>query len=171
MSEPATTNAPAMSEQEQRAALVREALTWERTPFAWGQCVKGLGADCGRFVAGALAGAGVKQINLAALPQIPQGWFLHTATGAASPFVAEILRYAAEYELTPGRRPLAGDIVVAKLGRDWAHSAIVIEWPKVIGCASGFCVTVWRDIHRSPQFGSRALRFFDPFAPAAGTGK
>lgn len=150
--------------------MVSEALTWKGTPFVWGQCVKGLGVDCGRFLAGVMNGAGVKQIDMASFPQLSPQWFLHKSEDAKSPFVEQILRFTVEYQLTPGRVPQPGDIVVAKFGHDYAHSAIVVAWPQVIASAAGFCVTIWRDIQRSPQYGTRPRCYFDPFDPAAGTG-
>ncbi len=39
-----------MTEAEQRAAIVKEALTWLGTPFVYGACVKQVGVDCGRFL-------------------------------------------------------------------------------------------------------------------------
>lgn len=154
-----------MTEDQQRAAVIAEVLSWQRTPFEWGQCVKGAGVDCGRFLAGVMNGASVKQIDLGSLPNLSPQWFLHRPDES---FLDQIRRFAVEYELEPGRTPRPGDIVVARFGRDYAHSAIVIDWPKVIGCATGHCVTIWQDIRRSPQYGSRKLRYFDPFAKQDG---
>jgi len=144
--------------------VVREALTWQRTPFVWGACVKGVGVDCGRFLAAVVNAAGVKQIDMNSFPAISPQWFLHKAEDAESSFVEQILRFTVEYRLASGRVPLPGDIIVAKCGRDYAHSAFVVDWPRIVGAASGYCVTIWQDVHRSPQFGTRPLRYFDPFA-------
>jgi len=151
--------------QERRNSVVAEALTWVGTPFAWGQCVKGVGVDCGRFLAAVGNASGVKQIDMESFPQISPQWFLHRSDEA---FLNQVRRFAVEYELVPGRVPLPADIVLAQFGRDYAHSAFVIAWPKIIGCASGHCVTPWQDIGRSPQYGTRRRRYFDPFHPDAG---
>lgn len=165
----------------QREAFVREALTWVRTPFEWGACVKGAGIDCGRFPAACANGAGVKQIDMNSFPQISPQWFLHKRDDEESPFIEQILRFTKEYHLARSGVPSdgglqikptpdPGDIVVAKCGRDYAHSAIVIAWPRIVGAAPGHFVTEWQDIYRSPQYGTRPLRFFDGFATGAGSG-
>lgn len=150
-----------MTEQEERTAVIREALTWQRTPFMWEACVKGVGVDCGRFLAAVYNAAGVKSIEIPKLPHLPPQWFLHSNKDS---FLDLIRPFAVEYGLAAGAQPRPGDIVVAKQARDWAHSAIVIAWPSVIGAAYGHCVTVWRDIHTSPQYMHRELKFFDPWA-------
>jgi len=155
-------------EEEQRQAVVREALTWVRTPFHWEQCIKGVGVDCGRFLAATFNGAGVKKIDIEKLPHFPPLWFMHKRDAAPSPFLEQLRTYAVEYELRPGQIPRPGDLVVAHFGRDWAHSAIVAEWPSVVGAAYEHCVTVWRDIHASPQYAHRELKFLNPWDPAAG---
>jgi len=153
-----------LHELEERRRVVEEALTWRRTPFMWEQMVKGVGVDCGRFLVGALNGSGVRNIDIKGVPHWSPQWFLHKREGDPSPFIEQITRLiGAEYHLEPGCAPLPADIVVAKCGRDWAHSALVIEWPKVIACASDHCVVVWDDIRTSPKFGKHALRYFDPW--------
>jgi cell wall-associated NlpC family hydrolase len=147
---------------EQRQAVLRIAPTWIGTPFQYGQCVKGPkgGVDCGRYPAAVLKEAGVIDIDIAKLPQLPPLWFLHNTTGS---YLEIIRRYATEYELQPGEQPRPGDLVIVKFGRDWAHSAIVLDWPKIIGAAYDHCVAIWRNIYLSPQFGTRELKFFNPF--------
>jgi hypothetical protein len=154
--------------REQRQAVVREALTWLRTPFMYDQCVKGVGVDCGRFLAAVFNNAGVKRIDIAKLPHIPPGWFLHKQKDAPSPYLSAILTYSVEYNLAPGQIPEVGDIVLAKEARDWAHGAIVVAWPKVIGSAYEHCVTLWENIHTSPQYSHRELKFLNPWDLAAG---
>jgi hypothetical protein len=160
-----------MTAPEQRQAVVREALTWRGTPFEYGQCVKGVGVDCGRSIASWLNDSGAKQIDIPELPQLSPQWFMHRSDES---FLDQVRRFAMEYRLSNAalldlwsgpvkRLPEPADIVVAKCGRDYAHSALVILWPMVIGAACEFQVTVWTNIFRSPQFGARELRFFDPF--------
>lgn len=156
------------TEAQARAAVIAEALTWERTEFMWEAAIKGTGVDCGRFLAASFNGAGVKKIDIAAFKRIPADWFMHKKDDAPSPFLEQIEQYAVRYELAKGQIPQPADLVVAKCGHDWAHSAIVIAWPKIIGAAFGHCVTVWRDIRRSPQFMNRQLVFLNPFDPKAG---
>lgn len=156
---------------DQRQAVVHEALTWQGTPFEYGQCVKGAGVDCGRSIASWLNASGVHGIDISGLPRLSPQWFMHRSDES---FLDQVRRYAVEYRLEnrprpdpwngPVKiRPEPADIVVAKCGRDYAHSALVILWPMVIGAAMEFKVTVWKNIFESPQYGPRELRFFDPF--------
>lgn len=154
-----------MTEQEKRAVVVKEALTWEKTPFHWEASIKGVGVDCGRFPAMVFNGAGVKKIDLSTFPKLSPQWFLHTSEPL---YLNELKKYSMEYELQFGQIPQPGDIVIARYGRDWAHTAIVVEWPKVVAAAAGFCVTVWQDIFKSPQYAQRKLKYLNPFHPEAG---
>ncbi len=147
-----------MTEADQRAAVIREALTWQGTPFMWEACIKGVGGDCGRFLAAAFNGAGVKSIQIENLPHLSPQWFQHASDES---FLKLIRPFAVEYALAPGQIPKPADIVVARQGRDWAHSALVIAWPRIIGAAYGHSVTVWNSIFRSPQYMNRDLKFFD----------
>ena len=154
------------------------------------------GVDCGRFLASALI-AGGKRIVISDLPHLPPGWFFHRGEDCASsegrvargqsPFLDIIREYAVEYRLqtfaeSRGQgiglavqsdalrakaKPEPADIVIAKCGRDWAHCALVIAWPRVIAAACEHVVTVWENIYRSPQYMNRELRFFDPWIEEA----
>jgi hypothetical protein len=153
-----------------RGDVLREALTWTGTPFVWEACIKGVGVDCGRFLAASFNGAGVKHIDIKSFPRFSPQWFLHKRDDEPSPFLEQLQRFAVEYKLgdTGKKTPAPADLIVAKMGRDWAHSALVVAWPHVIACLSGFCVAEYQDIHRAPQFGTRQFRFLDPFDPKAG---
>ncbi len=166
-----------MTEAEERQAIVKEALTWVGTPFFYGACVKGPkgGVDCGRFPAAVLKAAGVlPNLDLAKLPKLPAKWFLHCSKEMLGPMIAQ---YAKEYRVAhPGApaqpaqaatleakvMPEPGDIVAAKYGKDLAHCAIVVAWPKVVAAACESVVCVWQNIFTSPQYMHRPLRFFDP---------
>jgi cell wall-associated NlpC family hydrolase len=153
-----------MTEIEQRARVIAVAMSWEQTPFAWGACVKGAGVDCGRFLGAVFTEAGVCQVDLDHIDQPPPQWFKHRASGS---YLNIIRSYAAEYSLAPGQHPQMADIVVAKYGFDWAHSAIVIAWPKVIAAVAAELgtVTVWPSLLRSPQYAGRPLKYFDAWRP------
>lgn len=149
-----------MTEEEQRQAVIKEALTWENTPFLWEGTIKGVGIDCGRFLACVFKNAGVKDIDIKSLPHLTPNWFMHNADES---FLNIVRLFATDYDLLPGQIPRPADIIVVKHGRDWAHSAIVLDWPKVIGAAYGFRVTTWKNVYLSPQFGHRPLKFLDPW--------
>lgn len=146
-----------LTESDERAALIREALTWRGTPFRWECCIKGVGADCGRFIAGAANNAGIRNIDIAKLPRMSAQWFLHKSDES---YVHIIEQFAREIHLKPGDNPKPGDIVVVQVGKDWGHSALVMAWPKIIGAATQHCVTIWNDINTSPQYMNRRKRFF-----------
>jgi hypothetical protein len=164
---------PVLTVAEQRRAAIREALTWRGTPFDFNQCVKGAGVDCGRFPAAALNAGRVEQIVIADLPKLSPQWFLHRKEGDLS--LLDLIRhFAQEYSLRPNGMhelwsgphkavPEPADIVVARCGRDWAHCALVIQWPRVIGAAMEHVVTEWHNIFVSPQYMNRELAFFDPW--------
>lgn len=149
-----------MTEREQRLEAVRVARTWKGTPFVWGMGIKGEGADCGRFLGGVFNEAGVKTIDMTAIKNPPPKWFLHKSSES---YLDIIRQFATEYERQPGQKPQAGDIVVAEYGRDWAHAAIVAEWPCVIGCLFGYCVAEYQSIYRAPQYMDSRWKFFNPF--------
>lgn len=149
-----------MMDTQQRLAITTEAITWKGTPFVYGACVKHVGVDCGRFPAAVLKNVGLlPDLNLATLPQLPPMWFLHCTEELYPPIIA---LYATEYQLSKGEIPQPGDVVIAKYGRDYAHSALVLAWPKIIAAACEHCVCIWQNIHTSPQYAGRALRYFNP---------
>ena len=141
-----------------RAAVVTEALSWQGTPFQSGARLKGAGVDCGNFLAAVYSATGFTLPS--PLPQLPPNWFLHRDDGRFSQVIGE---FAPEYKLSE-HQPQPGDIILVKAGHDWAHAAIVIAWPSVIGAAAGFVVTLWRNLNTSPQYTARPIRFFDPWS-------
>lgn len=113
-----------MTEQEGREAVVKEALTWEGTPFHDCGMVKGAGVDCLRFLYAPYRAVGL--IEEIEIPEYSAQWFLNRKEER---LIQAILSAGAkEIELPP--QP--ADIVVVKFGRVFAHSAIVIDWPKII---------------------------------------
>lgn len=114
-----------MTEQEQRAAVIAEALTWERTPHHNGAHIKGAGVDCGWLPIMVYSTVGL-------LPKIepgryPADFMLHRN----QEWYKEI---ADKYgkKLPDGQLPKPGDFVLYKFGRIYSHGAIVIEWPRII---------------------------------------
>ena len=105
------------NEQTQREAVIAAARTWVGTPYHDMGKVKGVGVDCGTLLASVYQEAGV-------VPQIvledysPQ-WYLHRDDPR---YLDEILKYAHEIET-----PAPGDVVVYRIGRQFAHGAIIVE--------------------------------------------
>jgi cell wall-associated NlpC family hydrolase len=112
-----------MEEQQQRLAVVQEALTWLGTPYHHQGRIRGAGVDCGMLLLEVFEAAGVMPHHE---PEpYPTDWFLHKG--------AEIYfdHFAQHTEPVVGT-PLPGDIVLLRVGRCIAHGAIVIAWPKVV---------------------------------------
>lgn len=113
-----------MTEKELRDAIVKEALTWRDTPFHDCAMVKGAGVDCLRFLYAPYRAVGI--IDEIEIPQYSPQWFLNRNENR---LIEAILSIGAKE--IPGP-PEPADVVVVKFGRVYAHSAIVIDWPKII---------------------------------------
>jgi cell wall-associated NlpC family hydrolase len=113
-------------ESEQRAAIDRVAREWIGTPFHDCSCIKGIGTDCAHLIKGVFCEAGI-------LPDFvidaysPQH-FLHSDR---EEFLEYVTRYAHEIER---ERSQTGDIVLYKIGRAFAHGAIIVApgWPHIV---------------------------------------
>ena len=121
-------------EAKQRAAVVREALTWQRTPWHHHACVKGTAVDCGRFMLAVFKAAGVIEYQDPA--PYSRDWMMHNDE---SLFLAEVEKYASRVYSDP----FPGDIALFKYGQCISHGAIVIDWPQIIHAyAPARCVTL-----------------------------
>lgn len=105
-----------MSEVE-RAAYVAAARSWIGTPFHDNASVKGVGVDCAQLVRAAALETGLREIEPTG-EYSPQ-FMLHRD---AEILVTFIKRYAVEIEADRARE---GDLVVYKIGRVFAHVAIL----------------------------------------------
>lgn len=112
---------------EQRAAVVAEALTWQRTPWAHRGRVKGAGVDCAQFVIKCYAGAGV--IADFDTGEYPRDWHIHKDQERFLTFVPSFAVEIAEADIGPG------DLVLCKIGRVFSHGVIVVAWPQGIHAA------------------------------------
>jgi len=122
-----------------RARVCETAHTYLRTPYHHHGLLKGIGADCATFpvmvfmelgllTKEALAAEGSKTFELrdgVLTPVYSSQWFLHHGEEI---YLADILRFADEID----GPPQPGDLALFKVGRLFAHGAIVIEWPLVI---------------------------------------
>lgn len=114
---------------EQRSALVAEALGWIGTPYVSNGRVKGRagGADCLTFIAGAFEDAG--QILPLAIPAYAPDWHLNQTEEL---YLQGVRDHCVEVSPPPARLPLPGDIVMWKFGHCFSHAAIVVKWPIVV---------------------------------------
>ncbi len=133
-------------EQRQREMVVAEARTWLRTPYHHNQRTKGAGVDCANLPAAVYAAAGM-------IPEIPPEeysaqWHLHCNSDDPDTerYLKRVLEYAREFSGPPG----PADFVLWKVGRRWAHGAIVIEWPVIIHAAARAGEVILGDALRDP---------------------
>mgnify|MGYP003587025146 CR=1 FL=1 len=110
-------------EREQREAVVKEALSWLKTPYHHMGRVKGVGVDCGMLIAEVFEGAGL--IPKLDIGYYPLDWHLHRSEER---YMGWVRRYAAEVS----RPPLPGDVILYQWGRCMSHGAIVVEWPLLV---------------------------------------
>jgi len=110
--------------KKQQQAVVSEAMTWVGTPYHRGAKIKGVGVDCGQFLIGVFEGAGYLQPGECDPGYYPHEIHLHRAEER---YLEWILKFC-----TKVQNPQPGDIAMFRFGQSSSHSAIVIEWPKVI---------------------------------------
>lgn len=97
---------------------------WIGTPFLPGNCTKGRGCDCGSFLAGVFAEAGVIE-----LPALGPYNYLGPAMRGDGFYVETIRRYADSIGEGAAK---PGDVVLYVLGRAPSHAALVIDWPRAV---------------------------------------
>jgi cell wall-associated NlpC family hydrolase len=114
-----------MSSEGTREMVVAAAATWLGTPFHDNAAIKGVGIDCAHLLAEAYEEAGIIP-HLEIQPYSPQ-WFLHRSTEL---FIGYVLAAGAHEIEEPAAQ--AGDIVMYKVGRCYAHGAIIVAWPRQI---------------------------------------
>lgn len=140
-----------MTEAEERAAVVAEARKWIGTPYHHAAMIRGVGVDCATLLAAVYSDAGVVDVP-ALLPYSPQ-FFLHRSD---EKYLAEVMKYA--HETTD---PKPGDIVVYKMGRSFAHGAIIVDpgWPAIIHAVQEAGM-VYEDRGDAGRLAGREHRFF-----------
>ena len=150
-----------MNEAEGRLAIVCEAQSWIGTPYNSCQIVKGRrgGVDCGMFPLAVYADLGFIPKEFDPRPYSPQ-WHVHRDL---EKYLEYTLRFSKEVLGPPARKPLGGDFILFKLGRVFAHGAIVLNWPMIIH-ATAYDGIMPEDVSKNTT-GKRALmnvpqRFF-----------
>lgn len=136
-------------EQSERAAVVAEALRWLGTPYHHAARIRGAGVDCAMLLAEVYRAAGV--VPAVAPEAYPPDWHLHR----------DIERYLGwvERHARPTEAPLPGDAVLFKVGRCFAHGAIVIDWPGIVEARLGLGVII-SDALADQFLANRQRRFF-----------
>ena len=115
-----------MLTDQQRKNIVRIAREWAGTPYKGCSRMKGCGCDCLTFVSGVYQEAGL-------LPQdlpIPVVYSMNAGQHVeTTEYIDGISTYFREI---PESEVKVGDIVMYKLDKAFAHSALVEEWPKFV---------------------------------------
>ncbi|MDR3471594.1 MAG: hypothetical protein P4M09_07870 [Devosia sp.] len=141
-----------MTEEEGRAAIVREARTWLRTPYHGGARIKGVGVDCGQLAIGVYANAGV--IEAFEPDPYPLDWHIHRDVER---YMLTVMRFGREI----GRDEVGpGDLALYKFGRVFSHGAIVIDWPVVIHAVLRDGVVTLGDAETDVDLVGRPVRYF-----------
>ncbi len=112
------------SDRHERQAVIDEAVTWIKTPFAHMQCCKGAGVDCANFLYGVFRNVGFAPVLQ--IEQYPPDWYLHRNEERFLGWVEKFGRPITGPPFKPG------DVVMYRYGRTFAHSAIVVAWPTII---------------------------------------
>ncbi len=114
-----------MTQQEQRHAVVTEALSWQRTPHHNGVRLKGVGVDCGQFPLAVYEAVGLIS------PTKPERYSPQFHLHRDKEWYLNLCMQLGK-ELPKSTIPQMGDFVLYKVGRVFSHGAIVIEWPRII---------------------------------------
>lgn len=147
-----------MTEQEQRERVVRVARTWLGTKYHDHGEVKGAGVDCATLLKCVYVEAGIMEpFDIG--HYAPQH-FLHQEEEQYLSYVMPRGREVSEAEAKPG------DMVLYKVGKVYAHGAIILSpgWPSIIH--AHFAVRhVIEGNGRNPHLGTPVLgvRFFSPW--------
>jgi NlpC/P60 family putative phage cell wall peptidase len=141
-----------MTEPEDRAAVVAEALSWLRTPYHHAARLKGVGVDCAQLVIGVYANAGF--IEAFDPDAYPPDWHLHRS---AERYMIDVLKYAREITIEAIG---PGDLILYKFGRTYSHGAIVVDYPQVVHAVLRDGSVTLGDADRDVELIGRPTRFF-----------
>lgn len=129
------------------------ARTWLRTRYHDCACVKGAGVDCAQIIRAVFEEAQL-EAPIKIEPYSPQ-WFLHRSR---EKYIEKVLERA--HEITEAQA-LPADIVLYKIGRCYAHGAIIVDpgWPRIVHAYKPARTVIEDDGSMGP-LGERPRRFF-----------
>lgn len=117
------------TEAQERAAIVAEAISWVGTRYHHMGRVKKTtlgtgGTDCAQLLYCVYRNVGL--IDEIPLEYYPPDWHLNRSVER---YMNEVMKHACETET-----PLPGDVVLYRMGRAYAHGAIVVDpgWPSIV---------------------------------------
>lgn len=113
-----------MNEEEGRAAIVAEALTWLRTPYHHRAGLKGVGVDCAQLVLKIYANVGL--IEDYDTGEYSMDWHIHRDIER---YMVEVLKFGSPIPVSEAKN---GDLILFKFVRVFSHGAIVVAPNQVI---------------------------------------
>jgi cell wall-associated NlpC family hydrolase len=138
-----------------RADIVREALSWELTPYHPSAQLKGVGVDCAMFPLAVYRAVGL--VPDGENPVYSQQWMLHRDEEQFLGWVRKFAREIKRADVGPG------DFAIWKFGRCFSHGAIVLDAPEVIHAVILGGGVVRGNIDRDVDLISRPVKFFTLF--------
>lgn len=108
---------------QQRDRIVAVAESWRGTPYRGCTCQKGVGADCGQLIKGVFLEAGFCRDGIPTPGSYSLQVTQHRRSTVYRDIVERYMREIPESEVGPG------DVVLFRLGKEFAHGAIVKSWP------------------------------------------
>lgn len=135
---------------KRREDVIVEAMTWLRTPYHHRGTIRGVGVDCAQFPMQVYAACGF--LEAFDPGEYPPDWHLHRSDerylGAVRARAREIDPPSAD----------VGDFVIFRIGRCFAHGAIVVSWPRIIHAVVDRCVML--DEATNGRLSERPLKAF-----------
>jgi cell wall-associated NlpC family hydrolase len=145
-----------MTEAEERAAIVAEALSWSATPYHERAMIKGVAADCALFPFATYLAVGKIPADTEP-PEYSSQSMLHEDR---EHYLGWVRQYAREIERDA---VLPGDFAIFRYGRSYSHGAIVIDLPEVIHAVIRGNGVIIGNIDRDTDLATRKVKFFTLF--------
>lgn len=138
--------------QDQRAAVVAIAESWLNTPYHPNGLVKHVGVDCCQFLAQVYSEAGlITDLDLGSYSTTAH---FHQKVGTYEATIREYANEITEAEVQPG------DMVLYKVAHDFAHGAIVKQWPTLVIHAVNEAGVIYSDAGKEKFLKNRPRLFF-----------
>ena len=143
---------------DERAAVVREAVSWIGTPWQHASDIKGAGVDCGMLLVRVFVDVGL------AAPFDPRPYardfMLHKSEQRFMGFVHD---RCARVE-----QPMFGDVVLFHHGKCLSHGGIVVGWPFIVHASNPRGCVLVEDVLRS-DYAHKERIFYSYWARRGGT--
>lgn len=137
-----------------REEVVREALTWEGTPYHHHARIKGVGVDCAQLPAAVYEAVGIiPHLD----PEYSEQWMMSRDEEL---YLSYVFPHAREIDRAEAK---AGDFGIWKFGRTFSHGAIVIDPPTVLHAVIRGRAVVRANMDEEEELKCRPARFFTVF--------